>query len=302
MIEHLHEKDLNKFQEFIKAEWNPNHIFLISKEILDFQHKEENNYYSFIIYKSVLGEIESVLGYIYSNESKDSFWLALWKSKGGTTHGLSLLFKLLREKPLFIGAIGISTKAKKLYKSLKWTTAQLSHYYIPNNSILKLKGNHVDAEAVVYDINDSFDFKSNQSNFQPKKDVQYFKNRYLSHPTFKYEFLTIPELDLTFIYRLIHYNNLKTMHVVDLIGDIHNKNVAAPIKWILEKEEIDLFEMMMFDSREIKTDLIIKKEEIIPTYFQPLVLKNINIEIAYKTEIAIPVRGFLGDSDQDRPN
>ena len=95
----------------------------------------------------------------------------------------------------------------------------------------------------------------------------------------------------------------KVFHVVDVVGDINKINLKSSIITFLKGEKIDLFEMMYYDSRSVEIDLNLKsKSKIIPTYFNPFENKNVKIELSYKSNKNLPVRFFLGDGDQDRPN
>ena len=135
----------------------------------------------------------------------------------------------------------------------------------------------------------------------PIKDKEYFNRRYVNHPVFEYLYLKIKSL--IFIGRIVNYLNLRVFHVVDVVGDIKNITLKSIILTFLKREKIDLFEMMYYDSRLIDIDLNLKSEdEIIPTYFNPFKHKNIKIELSYKSDKNLPVRFFLGDGDQDRPN
>ena len=154
-----------------------------------------------------------------------------------------------------------------------------------------------------YLFSQDFKFLSNQNWCLPKKDKNYFIKRYLKHPIFKYYFLSILNGDVTLIGRVIKYNGTNVFHVVDIIGDINGLKISKSITSFLKNENIDLIELMIFDSRGVETDLLKKnKKEIIPTYFNPFEYRNIKIEFSYKANGILPVRFFLGDSDQDRPN
>ena len=302
MINTLKEKDKSRFFTFLDRFWKKNHIFVKNELLFDYQHKCRDGY-NFLISKN-RNEIKSILGFIPSESEGKHLWLAIWKSKSKRgIEGISLLFNLLKRKPLFIGVLGISVEAKNLFKGLKWESGELSHYYlsINNKSKLRVFSNN--------NLNESFLFSSecnfikNQNWSLPKKDEHYLQKRYLKHPFFKYYFLSILNNEITFIGRVVEYNLLKVFHVVDVLGDLNGKIISKSISCFLKKEKFDIFEMMIFDSRGVNTDLMIKnKDEIIPTYFSPFEYRNIQIELCYKQIEDLPVRFFLGDSDQDRPN
>jgi hypothetical protein len=301
MIEILKEVDKKEFFYFLNSYWKKDHIFVKSELLFDYQHKSSDGY-NFLINKNEK-IITSILGFIPSDNEGKHLWLAIWKSKSKGMEGISLLFQLLKRKPIFIGVLGISVIASKIYKGLGWESGILSHYYLSINPKINLRrytSNKIDSDFL---FSSEFKFYQNQDWCLPKKDNHYYKKRYLEHPFFKYYFLSILNNEITFIGRIIEYNLLKVFHVVDVLGDLNGKKISQPILCFLKKEGFDLFEMMTFDSRRVTTDLLMKNNsEIIPTYLSPFENRNIQIELCYKKSNDLPVRFFLGDSDQDRPN
>ena len=301
MIEILKEVDKKEFISFLDSYWKKDHIFVRSELLFDYQHKS-NDGYNFLISKNEQ-TITSILGYIPSDDEGKHLWLAIWKSKLKGMEGISLLFKLLKNKPVFIGVLGISSVAKKMYIGLGWESDILSHYYLSINQKINLRLYTSNEIKIDFLFSSEFIFDQRQDWCLPKKDKHYYEKRYLEHPVFKYYFLTILNNELTFIGRIIEYNRIKVFHVVDVIGDFNGKDISEPISCFLKNEDFDLFEMMIFDSRGVSTDLFLKNNsEIIPTYFSPFEFRNIQMDLCYKKSKDLPVRFFLGDSDQDRPN
>ena len=302
MIEILKEIDKPQFFNFLNTYWKKDHIFTKSELLFDYQHKN-NNAYNFLITK-MENKITSILGFIPSDDKGKHLWLAIWKSKSEKgIEGISLLFNLIKRKPIFIGAVGITKIAKKLYKNLKWNSGELSHYYLSINKKSKLRIFPYKEPNENFLFTSEHKFCQNQDWSLPQKDIHYLNKRYLKHPFFKYYFLSILNNEITFIGRIIEYNSLKVFHVVDVLGDLNGKKISHSISSFLKKERFDLFEMMIYDSRGIETDLFTKNNlEIIPTYFSPFEYRNIKIELCFKKSKELPVRFFLGDSDQDRPN
>lgn len=302
----LTNKTLPEFMNFINLNWKKNHVFVRDKKIFDFQHQIDENKYSFLLYKSDQNKIDSILGFIPVDVDSSCLWLAIWKSKNQSGAGLKLLKHLIRvKKPAFIGAISISTDAKKIYEILGWTIKSTKHYYLNlkindlrkslkiNNSILYNKISTIRKSHIEWN-----------KNIYPIKDFKYYNNRFSNHPSYKYEFIQIFNLSLILIGRSVMYLGRKVFRIVDCIGDLDNKKISSVLLDFMKNENIDLLEMIMFDSEKIKIDMFIKniKKEIIPTYLSPLEYKNIQIDVGYKTIKDSRIRFFLGDSDQDRPN
>jgi len=288
---------------FINEHWKENHIFVRNSKIFDLQHKYDNKY-TFVVNRKN-NKINSVLGYIYTNSEFNSFWLAIWKSIDKQGGGMKVFFQLLSKKPEFVGVIGISQEASAIYKKLKWNYGELSHYYLTKNANIGLKHFQLVNQKLTYTYSDSLNeneiFQKKQ--FLPKKDYWYYKRRFINHPVYNYMFFKIPKHNIIFIGRIVNYSDLNVFHVVDVIGELHNVRLKDYVSQFIFNESIDLFEMMLYDSRGIDIDLEIKKNnQIIPTYFSPFLHKNININISYFTQKKMTVRFFIGDSDQDRPN
>tara|TARA_B100001564_G_scaffold359749_2_gene382774 strand:- start:246 stop:1187 length:942 start_codon:yes stop_codon:yes gene_type:complete len=292
-LSELNQNDLNALWYFINKHWKSNHFFIRNKSFFNYQYKflsEKFNFFKILSH----GKIESILGYIPSNSNFSCIWLALWKSIVNT-QGLIILNKIINSKSYdFIGVLGISDSAKKTYQAYKWETGNLKHYflYVSNKKFIKKP----------YKFCLFKEPKIVKSNHLPVKDYDYYLQRFKNHPVFKYYSLELKKHDIQFIGRIVKYNNLNVFHVVDYIGDINNTKISYDIQSFLSNENLNLFEFMYYDSRKIITDLKIKKDEIIPTYFNPFENKNINVEFAYSTSSKKNIRFVLADGDQDRPN
>lgn len=305
MIEEVDKDTKAELITFINNHWKTNHIFNRDVRVFNLQHKRNDNEYTFLISRNDESQIDSILGYIETNDSGKSFWLAIWKSISQTGSGLALLNYAIKKKPEFIGSISISEQAKRLYKIFKWNLGVTNHFYLNLNDSNKLRVYKETTEQAEYSIlpklkDDHIDWNQN---LLPRKDLRYYKKRYINHPYFDYILVEIKTLKLIFIGRIIYYLNQKVFHVVDCIGDFHEKSISKHLHKFMIDNSIDLFELKYYDSLDISVDLFLKKnDEIIPTYFNPFLYENINIEVAYKADANKRVRFFLGDSDQDRPN
>ena len=147
----------------------------------------------------------------------------------------------------------------------------------------------------------------------PIKSDQYLINRYMNHPVYKYDIYGVFKkkiLKAICVIRAINRNESIALRIVDYIGS--NKSFPLLrnfIKGILNKYKAEYVD---FYSHGIDT-LILKnagfvlrsdiKELIVPNYFEPFVMKNIDMLYAYKNSIPhSKVRLFKGDGDQDRPS
>lgn len=303
-IEYLKNDKVTEFLEFINTHWKANHIFCKEKIIFDYQHKIDEENYSFILTLNTKNEIQSVLGFISSNEKEDSIWLAIWKSINVGGDGLRILKKLISDKkPNFIGSIGISEDAVKAYKILGWKVESTKHYYL-NLNYPKLKKNKINKSNLNYsliDIDEKFNIYINPD-CEPFKDKEYYIKRYLKHPIYQYTTIKIPNCNLYFIGRHISYLGYNVFRIVDVIGEMDSISFKSALLQYMKDHSIDLAEMVMYDSINPKIDMFSKSnEEVIPLYLSPFINDNIEIKVSYKSN-SDRVRFFIGDSDQDRPN
>ena len=301
-IKILEEHELDQFRMFLETHWKKNHVFIRDSKILDFQHKNDDGNYTFLISKRPDNEIDSILGYVFTNEKKDSIWLAIWKSINNSGEGFRLLKKLNSSiNPKFIGAIGISEDAQKLYKILGWKLGSTKHYFL-NLSYPLLRRNELNKSQSQYEIvKRIFNVENNPNSF-PIKDKFYYEKRFLNHPSYDYVLVYLESLKLLFIGRLINYLGFNIFRIVDVIGDMNGIKFRDSLLQFMLDNKIDLIEMNMFDSKYPEIDMLVKKEgEVIPLYIDPFVNDNIELRLGYKCQNN-HVRFFLGDSDQDRPN
>lgn len=302
VIKVLEEHELNQFQKFLETNWKKNHVFVRDSKIFDFQHKDEDGNYTFLISKKEEDEIDSILGYVFTNGRKDSIWLAIWKSVNNSGQGFRLLKKLNSLiSPKFIGAIGISEDAQKLYRILGWELGSTKHYFL-NLTYPSLRRNELNKSQFQYKIvKKIFNVENNPKSF-PFKDEFYYRKRFLNHPSYNYVLVYLESLKLLFIGRILNYSGFKVFRIVDVIGDMDGVQFKDQLLQFMLDNKIDLIEMNMFDTKNPDIDMLIKKEgEVIPLYTDPFVNDNIEVRLGYKCQYN-HVRFFLGDSDQDRPN
>ena len=80
------ENDIDAVIDFIDKYWSLNHILVKDRVLLDWQYKNEDDSYNFVIAR-FKNEIIGILGFIPSNRYdkelvlKKLIWLAIWKIK-----------------------------------------------------------------------------------------------------------------------------------------------------------------------------------------------------------------------------
>jgi hypothetical protein len=323
-------KETKPIKNFLHQFWKENHVLSKNEQLLYFQHKN-NEQLNFVINKSSIDEITSLLGFIPTHHfdknlfNQADYWLAIWKvvdQIASPGEGFFLLKYLEKQfQPNSIGAIGINLNVKKIYDALGYTTGILNHYYIANNyskishiarnltvNSANKEPNHKKSDLVKITHSEFAEININYT-ANPLKSSEYIKNRYLNHPSYNYHIagiVTDSNIVGIFIYRIIEINNSSCLRIVDLQGDYLNIfNLSEPISKLLNNSKAEYIDFLNFG---LPIQLVeswgfnLKSNDtIIPEYFDPFVQSNIDIYFAFKAKNPNYLI-FKGDSDQDRPN
>ena len=316
---------------FITTYWKKDHIFTKDKQLLDWQHlDEEEERYNFVVaYNKNTEEFDAILGFIPTSQyDKDlkkhhEIWLAIWKIKDSMSDkvsGIQLLFYMNSKlKPSTTCAIGITESVRSIYDAFKYKRGNLMHFYItssmykPGISNIKKIFLHERAEKN-YKIKE-ISFEAYKDEFQKIilqseesliKSSVYIYNRFMMHPTYRYTIYGIfldNILVSFFLSRKIIINNNSVIRIVDYYGEFINSNLSIEFQSLLTKESAEYIDLLCNISNILELENMgFKKKlntDVIPEYFEPLVQKNVTIEFAFKSKKNIRI--FKADSDQDRP-
>jgi len=313
--------EVELLQKFIDNHWKKGHILAKSKKLLDWQHldKKHKRYNFVVALNNETKQFDAILGFIPTNlfdsnlnKYKD-LWLAIWKVRDDKKNisglGLNLLFFLTSKlKPNTICSIGITDQVEGIYKALKYNVGIMKHYYIKseskdtqiaifaetkktfNKSFYKLK------EIDIIDYKKEIESIIYQTNYGVIKSYDYFLNRYISHPFYKYYIYGIfdsSKLISFFVIRKIIIKNEVILRIVDFQGDFICENLYDEMQKILDIHSATYIDFLCFvedDTCIFKMGFNKKQEdkEIIPEYFEPFVKKNKQIKytsiILYKTQ------------------
>lgn len=320
------EKDIPFIMAYIDAHWKKDHILAKDRVLFEWQYLT-NSTVNMIIGVNEHNEIEGILGYIpYSSDSGD-YSLALWKANKDTGFlGIKLLFYFmenLKGRCVFCNGINLNT-TKAIYERMGFHIGRLVQWYRldrrENYNVAKIADKNIPEVAQISDINlkrmDSFEnFLASSSkkmfskDFLPYKSRSYIKHRYFDHVSYDYLVYNIcdgnKQCDTAVVFRIQKYNNYNVLRLIDVLGDYAKLALLTPqIDMLLKKydaEYVDLYEYGLADDvlRQAGWTKVGDNDNIIPNYFSPYLLSNIDIHIC-TTDKNIVL--FKGDGDQDRPN
>ena len=311
----------NKILNFIKKNYKKNHILIKNSKVFNYYYKHKSKL-TFIVSEDK-NSIKSIIGYIplekYNPKCKKILWIALWIGKKNEPQSglesLSIFLNKFSKYDIFI--LGLTEKAKNIFKIYGFKTGKLKHYYLLNKfkkkfkfiknpkKIKKVYINKNSLNAILItgkNTNYLKDFKH-----KSEKNSEYFKFKYLHSPFYNYQlyFLKTEHLRGLIVLRAI---KKKIIRVIDFSGDEKIIQFLYPLFEKILKENnyeyIDFVNYGLKDKYLKKANFhLIKKPTIIPNFFEPLVFANHNINFAYKKKlINKKVLIFKGDGDQERPN
>ncbi|PCJ39605.1 MAG: hypothetical protein COA71_13220 [SAR86 cluster bacterium] len=319
------QSNVDKLISFIDKYWKKNHIFVNDRALFDWQHKNKEEYNFILAIEN--GDILAILGFIptsqYSKplQKHNEIWLAIWKVRDDVKKpGLGLLMLKFLQKHLndpTICSLGLSQEVIPLYRALKYEVGILEHRaffnqkkvsfdFISPPESFRVSCNRGEIKI----ISDASKLDLSACDFlfvsQPKKNIEYITNRYLRHPSYAYEMLFFQNNENVVsivIYRIIVIDDVRIARIVDVIGsNILEKDFNYSISIFLEEQNIDYIDIVSNLICSNESGFISNtKDFILPNYFEPLEIKNVKVDYAYKSKSgALAI--FRGDSDQDRPN
>ena len=334
------EEEHEDLQAFLRAHWSPKHIFVLSKDILDFQHlNKETNTYNFVIAREkVSNEIHAILGFVPTSQFDEEIkramlWPCIWKSRKDINRtGLGVtMYHYLKSNfaTETISILGISEHALSIYKHWNFKTGVIEHFVMPNFKAADHLARGLSTVYHCFDaerIDDKFLLEVSKSEYLEMdsenpifrvnsiyKSKGYYLNRFMKHPIYKYVFLGIrnkDSIDAIIVARSCGDGEANCLRIVDFIGDVSNLiGVRNQLQAYLQRydyEYVDLIEVGLEKSVLNAAGFINRKDYsgmIVPNYFEPFLRENIDLDYAYKTVVEDSKEIFFkADADQDRPN
>lgn len=221
-----------------------------------------------------------------------------------------------------IGGIGLSGFSKIINKLSGNTMGYMQQYYMANRSLSEFKVCvNPEVDHTIHFVPDGWYIEQNirldnivepSESYRPRKTLTYFINKYLYHPVFKYIFWGIyhnDQLVSIWALRRIIVDGSSIFRVCDVLGRIENvPDLTESLQEILRTESCEyidflnhginpeVFKTIGFSMLDYEND-----KTIIPQYFEPFELKNVQLDVSYKAKYVEYVV-FKADGDQDRPN
>jgi hypothetical protein len=323
---------------FIDEHWARGHALVTCRALLDWQHRELNGSYSFVIARrnddrSVLG----ILGYIPTRRfdpglaDRNVIWLTTWKVRddaGIAGLGLALLHHLRAVEPhVAIGAIGLNPATTPIYQALGYRVGELEHYVRPNANVERFAlasfanppGVTVAAAAPVGAIRlSSSDFFDRVARFDrsarggavPHKTPEYIHARYLCHPVYSYVVIGLvdggPVVGLLAL-RVAEHAGHRALRIVDFVGHAGLlERMGEAVQSQLEAHDAEYADVynVGLDARTLERGGFRRIDpdgpDVVPDHFEPFEPRNVRLCFSIKATDAAVL--FKGDADQDRPN
>ncbi len=330
-IRYAQKSDMEMIMRFIDEHWKNGHILSRNKRLFEWQYGAFSDRLNVIIGIDKENKMQGMLGFIpYDSDTNKDIALALWKANPSTGFlGIKMLLYLLKnEQHREVICTGITPDTtKKIYEQIGMSTGLMEHWYrlVKKDSYAIAKV----ADSVISDYQEhnkqisfvqikcfeeletflsKYKYDENSEGV-PFKSLAYIRKRYFEHPVYNYIIYLIEnETDATMtvvILRLQRFKESGALRLIDCIGDISNlKYVTRELDRIVNEngaEYVDCYETGVSEEimKSAGWENTREHENIIPDYFSPFELRNVNIYYSTSSSRAVL---FKGDGDQDRPN
>ena len=334
-IDRCNPNDIEDVVRFIDDHWKRGHALVTSRTLLDWQHRNPDGGYSFVVARQD-GAVIGILGYISTMRFDPALapdnvvWLTTWKVRddaGVAGVGLALLQYLTTHEPhAGIGAIGLNPATRPIYQALGYRIGELQHYVLPNANVRRFELATLTAPTAAARagaapltwrlLADPKDFERlagepvSTNGGVPRKTARYFASRYAAHPFYSYRVFALIDREHAvglLATRLAEHGGHRALRLVDFLGGADLvARIGSVVQSLLHEhgaEYADVYntgiDAAAFESagfRCVDPD----GPEIVPDHFEPFERRNVRLWFTMKA--AAGARLFKGDADQDRPN
>ncbi len=340
-IRPMRNDELAALAEFIDENWRKDHIFLVSKTLLDWQHfNRDANTYNFLVgVERATGAIRGLLGFIPINQfdkeidCSHAISMVLWRvaesARGSKLGRRMMLYLNDMVKPELLFTIGATPMTLPIYEAHGFQIGLMAHHFIVNPEkrayqLISLGDVNPRYRSCYQPMAsrtlERIDFATIQKlsaifsaqEELPKKTPTYLENRYLRHPMYQYQVWAVVQKSrpIAFVVtRMCTHESARALRIVDFIGPseaLHGlENEWLRILIEGDIEFIDFYNAGIAESDLKKSGFQRRAPEtgtIIPGYFEPFSKRNVEIPYAIQLPAGKRYRLVKGDSDQDRPN
>lgn len=328
--------DVDGIMDFIRREWNENHILATNRELFLWQYGRTEYGNSrdinvLLMMNHSSGEVMGVQGFVqYSGERESSpISTAIIKISSKVKIPMAGV-ELMRRQSGFVGssgcfASGVNPKTiLPIYDKLfKHKTGIMQQYYVLNANITEYKianitenwtpayinaGYSLHHIETMKELKDSFEIGRCYDRL-PVKSEQYLKKRFFEHPMYQYVAYGIVNHDKhcvgVIFTREICINGAKALRIVDYRGDLRELgNLGNCMEELMVDHGYEYVDLMASDLDEAvmkRAGFVLLDpgdSNIIPNHFEPFERKNIKNYYHKSMDVVI----FKADGDQDRPN
>lgn len=328
--------DVDAIMDFIRREWNENHILAANRELFLWQfgcteYGNGRDINVLLMISRSNGEIMGMQGFVqYSGEKKSSqISTAIVKISSQVKIPMAGV-ELMRRQTDFAGnsgcfASGVNPKTiMPIYdKIFRHKTGMMQQYYMLNANIAEYKiadikenrtpvytnaGYSLQRIETMEELKGRFEIERCYDRL-PVKSEQYFKKRFFEHPMYRYVAYGIINSNKhcvgVIFTREICINGAKVLRIVDYRGDLRELgNIGNCIEELMAENGYEYIDLMASDLDETVMErsgfALLDPEglNIIPNYFEPFERKNIEIYYYQSVDVVI----FKADGDQDRPS
>jgi hypothetical protein len=315
--------DVEDLTRFIDAHWQRGHALAVHRPLLDWQHRQPDGSYAFVIARDSSGAVAGMLGFIetarYDPALADDnvVWLTTWKVRDDASVaglGLSLLrFLTANRRHTAIGAVGLTASTMPIYAALRYRVGELDHYVCRRQSPPSADGADAAPLSLQRLVEDgdfmNFRLSANRERI-PRKTPEYFRRRYGAHPVYRYVVAGLRDRDsavAVMAARIVEHQSHRALRIVDFVGDESMwPRAGRAIAALLEEHRADYADVYNagIDQRLFVSAGFERVDPagavVVPDHFEPYEHRNVRLFFALKGS-GSPVL-FKGDGDQDRPS
>lgn len=321
--------DIPIIMSFIDVEWRHNHILSRDRMYFEYEYVIDGKVNFLLAKKKGTEELDGIIGFLPASKKKEclDIWTVMWKVRSGCFPllGTELMKRVAvvtkSRYSLGIGDNPMTTVPilKKIDKSV--VAKKLNHYYLLNNRerfriariCYKPNKEHLLSEKKItarlllepHECQGYIDFKN--FNIVPYKDLWYIAHRYFENPIYKYYVygIKVDNDSALIVFRIQEYNNSKALRIIDYIGVQSCFGLMYDFfEQFMKKNGCEYTDFFVngFEEKHILNAGFSRVEDddmnIIPDYFNPFVLKNVDVWSTSQIDACMFCKG---DGDQDRP-